>query len=66
MLPVMARKKLPARIDPGDVGNYGSTNHGRPGSHENSHEKLGGFRARINTGDPSELESGGEKDGRTE
>jgi hypothetical protein len=51
-------------MDLGDVGNYGSTDHGADGSHQDSHEKLGGFRKRIHTGDPSELEN--KNDGRTE
>lgn len=52
------------RMDLGEVGHYGSSNHGRPGKLQDSHEKLGGPRARIHTGDPSELED--KSDGRTE
>lgn len=52
------------RMDLGEVGNYGTVNHGRPGKLQESHKKLGGPRARILTGDPTEL--GDKSDGRTE
>jgi hypothetical protein len=64
----MAKNKsggsMDTRMNLGEVGNYGSSNHGRPGKLQDSHEKLGGPRARIHTGDPSEL--GDKNDGRTE
>ena len=52
------------RMSLGEVGNYGAVDHGRPGKLQDSHESLGGARARIHTGDPSELTN--KNDGRTE